>query len=92
MLKFLIIMNQIKFLGNICKYTNNTNLLIDLKNYSIEQMLSLLDKKFNFEQSFLKNENLLIAVNNIEVSVLNNTDTIIKDGDTISIISVNHGG
>lgn len=85
-------MNQIKFLGNICKYTNNPNLLIDLKNYSIKQMLSLLDKKFNFEQSFLKNENLLIAVNNIEVSVLNNTDTIIKDGDTISIISINHGG
>lgn len=43
-------------------------------------------------KSILDSNNLLIAINNVEISVLNNHDTVIKNGDVISIISISHGG
>ena len=85
-------MNQIKFFGNICKHTNANNISTDLSNHSINQMLDILNNKYNIDQSLLDSNNLLIAVNNVEISVLNNHDTVIKNGDVISIISISHGG
>ena len=85
-------MNQIKFFGNICKHTNTNNISTDLSNHSINQMLDILNDKYNIDQSLLDSTNLLIAINNVEISVLNNHDTIINVGDEISIISVSHGG
>ena len=55
-------------------------------------MLDILKSKYNIDQSILKSNNLLIAINNVEISVLNNHDTLIKTGDIISIISISHGG
>jgi|TARA_B110000263_G_C15297822_1_gene506432 molybdopterin converting factor small subunit len=85
-------MNQIKFFGNICKHTNTNNISTDLSNHSINQVLDILNDKYNVDQSLLDSNNLLIAVNNVEISVLNNHDTVIKNGDVISIISISHGG
>mgnify|MGYP001809119863 CR=1 FL=1 len=89
-------MNQIKFFGNICKHTNTNNISTDLSNHSINQMLDILNDKYNIDQSLKKrrldSNNLLIAINNVEISVLNNHDTVIKNGDVISIISISHGG
>lgn len=35
---------------------------------------------------------LLVLVNGKEISALNKTDTLVKDGDEIVLISVSHGG
>ena len=51
-----------------------------------------LSEILNLEKSFLNNENLLIAINNVEISALNEKKTVIETGDLISIISINHGG
>ena len=85
-------MNQIKFFGNICNHTPANNISADFNNHSINQMLDILKSKYNIDQSILKSNNLLIAINNVEISVLNNHDTLIKTGDIISIISISHGG
>ncbi len=85
-------MNQIKFFGNICKHTSANNISTDLSNHSINQMLDILNDKYNIDQSLLDSNNLLIAINNVEISVLNNHNTVIKNGDVISIISISHGG
>ena len=55
-------------------------------------MLVILNTEYNIDQTILDANNLLIAINNVEISVLNNHDTIINVGDEISIISVSHGG
>ena len=68
------------------------NISADFNNHSINQMLDILKSKYNIDQSILKSNNLLIAINNVEISVLNNHDTLIKTGDIISIISISHGG
>jgi len=85
-------MNQIKFFGNICNHADTNNFSADLTNLSIKQMLVILNTEYNIDQTILDANNLLIAINNVEISVLNNHDTIINVGDEISIISVSHGG
>ena len=85
-------MNQIKFFGNICNHTDPNHFSADLTNLSIKQMLVILNTEYNIDQTILDANNLLIAINNVEISVLNNHDTIINVGDEISIISVSHGG
>jgi molybdopterin converting factor small subunit len=85
-------MNNVKLFGNISKINNKNNLTVDFKNLNIYEMLDKLSEILNLEKSFLNNENLLIAINNVEISALNEKKTIIETGDLISIISINHGG
>ena len=85
-------MNNVKLFGNISKINKKNNLTVDFKNLNIYEMLDKLSEILNLEKSFLNNENLLIAINNVEISALNEKKTIIETGDLISIISINHGG
>tara|TARA_B100000949_G_scaffold229152_1_gene237703 strand:+ start:254 stop:511 length:258 start_codon:yes stop_codon:yes gene_type:complete len=85
-------MNNVKLFGNISKINNKNNLTVDFKNLNIYEMLDKLSEILNLEKSFLNNENLLIAINNVEISALNEKKTVIETGDLISIISINHGG
>jgi|TARA_B100001750_G_C15489050_1_gene590100 molybdopterin converting factor small subunit len=85
-------MNNVKLFGNISKINNKNNLTVDFKDMNIYEMLDKLSEILNLEKSFLNNENLLIAINNIEISALNEKKTVIETGDLISIISINHGG
>ena len=85
-------MNNVKLFGNISKINNKNNLTVDFKDMNIYEMLDKLSEILNLEKSFLNNENLLIAINNVEISALNEKKTVIETGDLISIISINHGG
>ena len=85
-------MNNVKLFGNISKINNKNNLTVDFKNLNIYEMLDKLSEILNLEKSLLNNENLLIAINNVEISALNEKKTVIETGDLISIISINHGG
>lgn len=85
-------MNHVKLFGNISKINNKDNITVDFKNLNICEMLDKLSEILNLEKSFLNNENLLIAINNVEISALNEKKTIIEKGDLISIISISHGG
>ena len=85
-------MNHVKLFGNISKINNKDNITVDFKNLNICEMLDKLSEILNLEKSFLNNENLLIAINNVEISALNEKKTIIETGDLISIISISHGG
>jgi len=85
-------MNNVRLFGNISKINNKNNLTVDFKNLNIYEMLDKLSEILNLEKSFLNNENLLIAINNVEISALNEKKTVIETGDLISIISINHGG
>ena len=85
-------MINVKLFGNISKINNKNNLTVDFKNLNIYEMLDKLSEILNLEKSFLNNENLLIAINNVEISALNEKKTVIETGDLISIISINHGG
>ena len=60
-------MNQIKFFGNICNHTDTNNLSVDLSNLSIKQMLEILNTKYKVDQTLLDANNLLIAINNVEI-------------------------
>ncbi len=73
---------QIKLLGNAKKVISND---IIAKASSIGELLDILE-----ENGFDIND-LIIAVNGIEISLLDK-DTMLKDDDTITIASIVHGG
>jgi molybdopterin converting factor small subunit len=44
------------------------------------------------EPGVLTPNNILIAVNGVESSLLDGTDTVVECGDTVTIVTVAHGG
>ena len=59
---------------------------------SINELLELLLKIKPDNTSNLDVENILIAINGSDSSAMNGKDTIVNDGDIVSIIPVIHGG
>ena len=85
-------MITIKLIGGAKKSFNCDQLKINKSNISINELLELLviskpDNTSNFDV-----ENILIAINGSDSSAMNGKDTIVHDGDIVSIIPVIHGG
>ena len=85
-------MITIKLIGGAKKSFNSDELQINEFDISINKLLELLLKIKPENTSDLDIENILIAINGSDSSSMNGKDTIIHDGDTVSIIPVIHGG
>ena len=81
----------IKLVGGAKKSFNSDQLQIEKFDISVNELLQLLLKikppNTNFDV-----ENILIAINGSDSSAMNGKDTIVHDGDIVSIIPVIHGG
>ena len=82
----------IKLIGGAKKSFNSNELQIDEFNISINKLLELLLKIKPENTSDFDIENILIAINGSDSSSMNGKNTIIHDGDIVSIIPVIHGG
>ena len=85
-------MITIKLIGGAKKSFNSDQLQLDESNISIHELLKLLLKIKPDNNSNLDIENILIAINGSDSSAMNGKDTIVNDGDIVSIIPVIHGG
>ena len=85
-------MITIKLIGGAKKSFNCDQLQIDKSDISINELLELLLKTKPDNTSNLDVENILIAINGSDSSSMNGKDTIVYDGDIVSIIPVIHGG
>ena len=85
-------MITIKLIGGAKKSFNSNELKIDQFNISINEILELLLKIKPKNTYDLDVENILIAINGSDSSAMNGKDTIVHDGDIVSIIPVIHGG
>ena len=81
----------VDLVGGIRKTAGFSTVNINVTNSSINEILSLLEKEYDLENKIKKNE-IMIAINGVESSVLGGKGAKISSGDTVTILSVVHGG
>jgi len=84
-------MITIKLIGGAKKSFNSDQLQIDKFDIPVSELLQLL-LKTKPENIDFDIENILIAINGSDSSAMNGKNTIVRDGDVVSIIPIIHGG
>jgi molybdopterin converting factor small subunit/tRNA threonylcarbamoyladenosine modification (KEOPS) complex Cgi121 subunit len=85
-------MITIKLVGGAKKLFNSEQLQIEKSDLSVNELLEHLLKIKPSNTSELDIENLLIAINGSDSSAMDGKDTMISNGDIVSIIPIIHGG
>ena len=85
-------MIAIKLVGGAKKSFDSDQFQIEKSDITVNELLEHLLKIKPNNTSELDVENLLIAINGSDSSAMDGRDTIISDGDVVSIIPVIHGG
>jgi sulfur-carrier protein len=81
----------VDLLGGIRKTAGFSTVNINLTNSSINEILALLEKEYDLKNK-IKGDEIMIAINGVESSVLGGRDARISSGDIVTILSVVHGG
>ncbi len=84
-------MITVDLVGGIRKIAGFSTVNINVTNSNINEILSLLGREYHLENKIKKNE-IMIAINGVESSVLGGMEAKISSGDTVTILSVVHGG
>lgn len=84
-------MINIRLLGGAKKAVGAPSVDFDRKQASVSEVLAFLQDMSN-EPRLLQAGNLIIAVNGVDSQALSGPDTIAREGDTITIVTVVHGG
>ncbi len=84
-------MITVDLLGGIRKTAGFSTVNINVTNSSINEILALLEKEYDLKNK-IKEDEIMIAINGVESSVLGGRGAKILSGDTITILSVVHGG
>lgn len=84
-------MITVDLLGGIRKTAGFSTVNINVTNSNINEILALLEKEYDLKNK-IKEDEIMIAINGVESSVLGGGRAKISSGDTITILSVVHGG
>ena len=84
-------MITVDLVGGIRKTAGFSTVNINVTNSSINEILTLLEKEYDLENKIKENE-IMIAINGVESSVMGGRGAKISSGDTVTILSVVHGG
>ena len=84
-------MIEIRLIGHLKNLFKKDNITIDQDIINIDKLLTSISTNLTTKFS-LDPANLLILVNNIEISALSSNKTKIKDGDIVTLIPTVHGG
>jgi tRNA threonylcarbamoyladenosine modification (KEOPS) complex Cgi121 subunit/molybdopterin converting factor small subunit len=82
----------VKLLGGARKSFSSDRLEIQSDNVTISSLLDRLKMFIPANLPTLDQDNILVAVNGADSSVLQGKETVLKTGDVVSIIPVVHGG
>ena len=89
----------VKFLGSLRHILGAGELVLSMKYVSLKELINVIVSEMPaVKQSLIHyhfedlRSNALILVNNREISVLNGSETKLKDGDEIVLVPVVHGG
>jgi len=81
----------VALLGGIRKIAGFSTVNINVTDSSINEILALLERDYNLENK-IKESEIMIAINGVESSILGGREARISTGDTVTILSVVHGG
>lgn len=84
-------MITVKLLGGARTALGRDHLEMERPDAKLREIVELL-RSLSSNGSVFSPQNLLIAVNGVESSVVGGLDATVKDGDVVSIVPVVHGG
>jgi sulfur-carrier protein len=84
-------MIKLELLGGVKKAVGRSSVILEEASLPISEILMLLRRNVK-EPGVLTLNNILVAVNGVESSSLDGTDTVVESGDTVTIVTVAHGG
>ena len=84
-------MIKLLLLGSLKKAVGSPSVSIEQPSISISEILTLLKQAVK-DPGIFNPGNILIAVNGVEYSLLGGNETVVKSGDTVTIVTVVHGG
>jgi molybdopterin converting factor small subunit len=84
-------MIEINLLGGIKKLVGRSNLKINEESSSVKGIISYLENNYYSNNTINRND-IMIAINGIESSLLGGYNAKISSGDIVTILSVVHGG
>ncbi|SRR5579885_965146 len=85
-------MITVKLLGGAKRSFLSDKLSIDKNSMSVRDLLVHLQNLVPKDMSAFDARNILVAINGADSSALQGNETLVKDGDVVSIIPVIHGG
>jgi molybdopterin converting factor small subunit len=81
----------VDLVGGIRKAAGFSTVNINVTNSSVNELLTLLEREYDLENK-VKEDEIMIAINGVESSVMGGRGAKISSGDTVTILSVVHGG
>ncbi len=84
-------MITVDLVGGIRKAAGFSTVNINVNNSSISEILTLLEKEYDLENK-IKEDEIMIAINGVESSIIGGRGAKISSGDVVTILSVVHGG
>lgn len=84
-------MITIKLLGGARQALGESRISLNRYSASVSDLLEDLRVRAN-KPDLLQRENLIVAINEVDSCALQGDDTLAKDGDTVTILTVVHGG
>ncbi|MDP8906162.1 MAG: MoaD/ThiS family protein [Thermoproteota archaeon] len=84
-------MITINLLGGIKKSIGRSNLQINEESASINGIISYLESNY-YSNNKINERDVMVAINGIESSVLGGYNAKVSSGDTVTILSIVHGG
>jgi molybdopterin converting factor small subunit len=87
--KFLIL---IRLLGNCKKVMGFSSLLLEKQSASINEIVSFLERSALESKANFSRDNHLLVVNGVDSSLLDTNESLIQNGDTVTVVPIVHGG
>jgi sulfur-carrier protein len=82
---------DIKLLGGVKKAVGRSTLVLDTHVASISEILKFLKENVGESNNF-DADNILVTINGADSSMLSRDENIVKTGDTVTIVTIVHGG
>jgi sulfur-carrier protein len=82
---------NIKLLGGIKKTAGRSSLVFYKQIASISEVLTFLKDNVN-DPKILDTDNVLVTINGADSSMLSKDENILKTGDSVTIVTIVHGG
>jgi molybdopterin converting factor small subunit len=78
-------------LGGVKKIIGEDSISVTEPVIKVSNVIDLL-KKNTAEHAKLNFDNIIIAVNGVDCSIMGGMDASVKDGDEVTVVSIVHGG
>lgn len=82
----------IRLLGNCKKVIGCSSLLYEKQSASINEIVSFLEKSALGSKANFSQDNHLLVVNGVDSSLLDTNESLVQDGDTVTVVPIVHGG